>query len=220
MKPLTRVAAVALALGLSASQAAAQLLANPVYFSPKGGVGLTIAGDFGRGLNNQSGKTQAYGGHLTLGLPMVAITVGGGLWDSRVAGADKEVQFMGAAEVGVLKMPVAISIRAGAGYIKDIAGAGTTTMNFPIGVGLALNVPTPSLSVEPWVAPRIHIARASGGGASVSSTDFGVSGGLNLGLPMGLGFHVAGDYLDEAITVGIGIHYKITIPGLGAVPGM
>ena len=51
-----------------------------------------------------------------------------------------------------------------------------------------------------------------------TDTDFAISGGVNLDLPMGLGIHAALDYIakDNAETLlGAGLHYKFAIPGLG-----
>jgi hypothetical protein len=49
-------------------------------------------------------------------------------------------------------------------------------------------------------------------GTSATSTDFGVSGGVALTLPSGLGFHTALDLLaadENAWLIGVGAHYMI-----------
>lgn len=231
---VVKLSAAVLALGLVAFPVAAQVPNNPVYFSPKGGVGLTINGDLGVGANDAAkqfapGETPLfYGGRAVLGLPLITVGVGAGIYAPGGA-ADNEVTFQGTVAYKLIPMPVAVSIQAGAGYVKLGSGLSEATIwNFPIGVGIALNVPSPALSVEPWIAPRVQFSRASIGSASSTETHFGASAGVNLGLPMGLGFHAAVDYLAVSsdipgvsssdvspLVVGVGVHYKISVPGLG-----
>jgi hypothetical protein len=217
-------------LGLLASPALAQMLGNPVYFSPKQGVGLTIAGDYGRGLNDASMKTNYFGGRATLGLPMVAITAGAGSEKTSAAfGSVSFTSFGGDVAVTVLKgpvVPVSLSLQAGAGYSSK---SGVKQLHVPIGAALAFNVKSPSASVEPWIGPRLDLYRASGTGIANPTTEkhVGASAGLNVGLPSGVGFHLALDYLYvkgagaisssdvSPFVVGAGLHYTIKIPSLG-----
>src|SRR3990172_9661721 len=158
-----RLSAMVAVLGLFASPALAQMLGNPVYFSPKQGVGLTIAGDYGRGLNDNSDKGNHFGGRATLGLPMFAITLGGGSYKPEFGSS--EITFGADVAVTVLKgpmVPVTVSLQGGVGSIERGA---TRVYNFPVGVALAFNVNSPGASVEPWVAPRLNIAKASGSDA-------------------------------------------------------
>lgn len=213
-----RLSAVVGTLALFASPALAQMLGNPTYFSPKAGVGLTIAADYGRGLNDASGKTNYFGGRATLGLPMVAITVGAG--SVKPSGGVSQVSFGGDVGVKVLKgpaVPVTVSVQAGAGYSSK---SGTKTLHVPAGVALAFNVKSPGASVEPWVAPRVDYLSVKVGTISANQTKFGASGGVNVGVPSGIGFHVAVDYLNVSggspFLVGAGVHYAIKIPSLPA----
>lgn len=214
-----RLSVVVSVFGLVASPALAQMLGNPVYFSPKQAVGLTIAGDYGRGLNDNSGKTNYFGGRATLGLPMVAITAGVG--SAKASVGDALMSFGGDVAVKVLKgpmVPVTVSLQAGLGYNSE---SGVKTMHIPVGAALAFNVKSPGASVEPWVAPRLDMMRVSAGGASATDTNIGASGGVNVSMPSGLGFHVAADYIAVSgaapILVGLGVHYNINIPSLGPV---
>ena len=214
----------AVALGSFTATAQAQMIGNPVYFSPKHGIGLSIQGDYGRGLNDASGKTNYFGGRVTLGLPIVTVSAGGGLLDA----VENDVTFGGNVSVNVLSaplLPVAIALQAGAGYVSQ---GSLTTLSVPIGAALALKPPTPGLNVELWVAPRVQITRVSNG-SSATDTRFAASAGVNLGLPTGLGLHAAVDYTYVSgagglsssdlspFLIGVGIHYKLTIPGLGIV---
>jgi hypothetical protein len=229
---LARLSAAVSVLGLIASPAMAQMWGNPVYFSPKQAVGLTIAGDYGRGLNNASEKTNYFGGRATLGLPMVAITVGGGTEKpSGTFTGENTPWFGGDVAATVLKgpvVPVSVSLQAGAAYSSK---SGYKQLRAPLGVALAFNVKSPGASVEPWIGPRVDILHVSGTGiTSATETHVGASAGLNVGLPSGVGFHVALDYLYvkapagggsssdySPFVVGAGIHYTIKIPSL--VPG-
>jgi hypothetical protein len=210
-----RLSGMVTVLGLLASPALAQMVGNPVYFSPKAGVGLTIAGDYGRGLNDNSGKMNYFGGRATLGLPMFAITLGGG--SAKPSGGTSTTSFGADAAVTVIKgpmVPVSVSLQAGVGSYKVL---GTRVYNVPVGAALAFNVKSPGASVEPWVAPRLNIVHSTGS----TQSKFGASGGVNVGLPSGLGFHVALDYVAISgaapLTAGAGLHYAIKIPSLGPV---
>lgn len=235
--------------------AAAQLNGNPVYFSPKQPTGLTLALDFGSTLNlkydgvkfepgGQAVKPNNLGARATLGLPIVTVGVGVGIYnpDLTVTGisADKEVQFMGNAALKLFSpplVPIGISFQAGAGYLKQGSGTGAVkTLSVPIGLGVAIKPPTPGVSVEVWGAPRVQLnaVSVSGSGSRVQA-GIGASGGVNLGMPMGLGLHVAADYVKlsekaaagtgslvlpqtQTIVFGAGLHYTFTIPGLPIVP--
>ena len=225
---LARLGVAVSVVGLVASPALAQMFGNPVYFSPKQGVGLTVAADYGRGLNDNSGKTNYFGGRATLGLPMFAITLGGG--SGKPSGGDGITTFGADVAVTVIKgpmVPVTLSLQAGVGSYKvDLsATSDVQTFHLPIGAALAFNVKSPGASVEPWVAPRLDINRVkvTSGTVSASSTetDIGASGGVNVGLPSGLGFHLALDWVNveggAPIMVGAGVHYTIKIPSLGPV---
>jgi hypothetical protein len=222
-----RLAAVALAVSFTAGSAAAQLPGNPVY-APGGAGGLTLAADFGKGVNDASGKANFIGARAELGLPLIRVAAGAGIFDPKVTGADKDVAFAGSAALQVFGgplIPVSVRLFAGAGYLKT---GSVTTINVPVGLAIAVNVPTPGVSIDPWVAPRVQMSRTSD---VTSDTDvrFGASAGVNFGLLIGLGAHVALDYLLVSapsgsllsssdlspITLGVGVHYTISIPSLG-----
>lgn len=254
MKHFVMLAAVVVAgAALATRPATAQLQGMPVYFNPKGGTGLTISGDFGRAVSTTVAglpapqKPYAFGAGARLGLPFASVGVGAAVYRPNVRTQDSEVQYAGTAALKVFGsplIPLAVSLQVGAGYLR--AGSGTfatRTVNVPIGLGVALNVPTPGASIEPWLAGRVHLSSVSTGtiaGGSVSGLQlgYGASGGLSVGLPMGLGFHVAVDWATfggkasspiseqrsktRRLTVGAGAHFAIKIPGLGVplVPGV
>jgi hypothetical protein len=219
MNVVTRISSVVLALGLIATPAAAQLLNDPVYVNPSMGTGLAIAGDVGYGINNASGKATSFNGRATLGLPMFQVTLGAGVMRPK-GGGTSIANFMGQAAVKVLgstpMMPVNVAIFAGAGYASK---NGTKQTTIPAGVAIGLKFPSPGVSVEPWIAPRFNYAHVSTTGGSSSLKKFGVSGGINIDLPVGFGFQAAADYLaisgGSPFLISGGIHYKFSVPGLG-----
>ena len=221
-------AALALAVGLVVAPAAAQLNSIPVYFNPKGGTGFTLAGDFGKGVNTQSGKNTAFGVRASVGGG--PFSIGAGVGTVSLAG-QSEVQYMGNAAlriVGGPLIPVSVAVQAGVGYLKqDIpAGATTisaTTLNIPIGIGIGLSVPTPGFSFDPWIAPRVTINTVEFLGTTVTNSGVGVSGGVNLAFVMGLGLHLGFDWTkvggSTPLIIGAGVHYKFGPPGIPVVPG-
>jgi hypothetical protein len=215
MKAVARFSLAALALGLVAAPASAQLLGLPVVFAPAS-AGITIGGMFGRGLNDASGKANSAGGMLTYGGGMFQVGAGASYFDFDLA---KTISFGGNVGVNLPlgpSLPVKIMIVGGASYASK---NGVKTLFIPGGVTFGFNVPSTSVSVTPWVSPQIRYTRIDLGAGSGSSTDFGGSGGISIGLPMGVGFDVALDYTNVSggspFLVGAGIHYTIKTPGSG-----
>ncbi|GBD31469.1 hypothetical protein HRbin33_00421 [bacterium HR33] len=243
MKSLTSaLAAAVMMLFLGAGTLAAQLFANPVYFSPKGPNGLTVAVDFGTTLQTQlddveaSAKPNNVGARAILGLPMFSVGVGAGIFNPDVSGLDKEVQLSGQAAVKIFSpplLPVGVSLQAGAAYLQQ--GSGATAVKFidvPLGLAVGVKPPSPAVSFEAWAAPRVQLRRVSFTGSSATQAGIGASAGVNLGMPMGLGLHLAADWSrlsrktsgtinlgkTETLIFGVGLHYTFTIPGIPMVP--
>lgn len=226
------LAFLGLAVAVAPKPAAAQLPGNPVY-APGGAGGLTLAADFGKGLNDASGKTNFIGGRAELGLPLIRVAAGAGIYDPR-GGADKEIALAGSAALQVFGgplIPVSVRVFAGAGYWKTsgsgVSGGDVTNIAVPLGLAFAVNVPTPGLNIDPWVMPRVQLTRMSNG-TSDTDLNVGASAGITFGLPIGLGGHVALDYILKStdvptltradvspLTLGVGVQYTISIPSLG-----
>lgn len=246
MKRVTAVFfVVSVMFAMSVTPASAQIFNQPVYHNPGHGTGVTLAADIGIGANDDAkklvpGETPVgYGGHITLGLPVVTITAGLSVVDPK-GPRDTEVAVGGNLALTLFKAPmtpIVVDLQAGLGYVKFDAAGGfpeLKVIDVPIGVGLGINVPNPSVSFEPWIAPRIHVRNVRTTGLTFLSTGsdetkvgFGVSGGFNLGLPMGLGFHAAVDWMtidnvmgtsESPVVFGFGINYKFNVPSLG-LPG-
>ncbi len=226
---LTRGVSALVFLGVFAAAprpVVAQLDGLPVYFNPKGGTGVTFAGDYGRGINDDSGKQNAVGARAILGVS--AFSVGAGI--GRLGGVNQYAGTVAIRVFGGAFVPVAVSVQAGVGYRST--GQGVTerkTYNVPIGIGFGLNIPTPGFLLEPWVAPRFALNRVEMGGQTENQTGFGLSAGIRLGFAMGLALHGAVDWADldsttftslalpasQPMTLGLGISYTFRLPGLG-----
>jgi len=220
MKTMVRIGLAVLALGVFTNAMSAQTPGNVVWGALPGN-GVTIAGDWGMGINDDAkigGESGMFvGGRLAYGAQMFSIYGQGGIYPIGIDGVDGEVTFGGGVAVHVLnkaEMPVSVSVQGGAGYIK----AGTDTrLDFVGGPLVVINVPSTSVAVKPWVMPRVHYVKITDIDGEFG---FGASGGLSVDLPMGVGFHAAldwftiGDPSIKPLTVGAGIHYTIKMGGM------
>jgi len=226
MQRIIGLVAVLAVLG-TAAPARAQMLGNPVYVPVGVGTGVNIAGDFGRGLNDASGKGNYFGGRVAVGLPMLYVMAGAGTYKPDGA-TESEIAFGGALGVNVLRlpmMPVKVSLQAGAGYLK---AGGDKVIDIPVSLGIGLSLPTPGLSITPWVAPRLHVRIVSPEDALLdteTATRFGGSAGINAAFGL-IGVHLAVDYISfsappglssgdvSPLVFGAGIDIGLKVPGL------
>jgi hypothetical protein len=93
-------------------------------------------------------------------------------------------------------IPISVTAQAGIAHYKqsapDVGSVAAT--HIPLGLGLALTIPNPVFSIKPWVAPRVDVNRVKTtpgfvqGGVTTTDTDtnFGISGGVDLGFLNGL----------------------------------
>lgn len=199
-------------LACAASPAAAQLAGMPVWNSPKGGTGITISGDYGKP-NDAAGGGSAFGARGSLGLGNLTLTAGLASLDSDSL-ADKATSYgiTGAFRViGGSLLPVAINLQAGAGQFS-LSGTSFTTVL--AGAGVSASVPTPGISIEPYlsVTNRWHKIE----GLSGTESNIGFTVGANVGFGM-LGAHIAFDSEkdDSGATnsiIGIGLHVALKAP--------
>ncbi len=209
---MKRVLLMTLGLAAVAVPAEAQLWFFPDYATPSayGMPSTFLAATYGKGMNDASGKLDAYGAAVgRSGLGNRFTIVGAlGLIDDPV---QSEWTFGGSVGVDLLPSDgsTQISVQGGIGYLSSDP---VTFTRFPIGVALKTMIEGPTANVTPWVMPRLNISRVSAGGTSASETDFGVSGGFAVTLPSGLGAHAALDLLaanSNLWTLGVGVHYVI-----------
>lgn len=213
MKLVSRFAAAVLVLSLFGADVSAQVFGMPVNYAPAS-TGVTLHGGVGRGVNNDSGKLTSLGGGVIIGMPTLSFAADVSYFDLDTT---KKVSFGGHVAYGLPLppgTPIDLSIVAGVGVLSI---GGTTQIFVPAGLTLAFDVPSTGVAVTPWVSPQFRYFRISGGGFSATNSDFGVSGGLDITLPMGFGFQALGDYDNgsSAFTVGGGVHYSISVPSIG-----
>ena len=193
-------AALLLGAVLIVHPAVAQMNSIPVYFNPKGGTGLMVAIDLGRGINDESGKNTAAAFRTALGIGPVTIGGSVGLVNpDGLVGRELESQYMGNIALRLFGgglLPVSLSLQGGVGVLT-LDDTNKEIITVPIGLGLGFSIPTPGFSFDPWIAGRYTFVRTKDATfplLTANQNSFGISGGLNFNFLMGLGFHVAGDW--------------------------
>ncbi len=200
---------------LVAAPATAQLLNHPVTALPAGdAVGATfVAGDYARGLNENSLKWNAFAVGVGRAMERVSFSGAGGYVTTDV----DELTLAAAVAVHLLSddsTPVQVSLQSGMGWTSfDGAPDNTTLLNFPIGIAIQARPGDAATSVRPWVMPRLNITRASSSGISSTATDFGASGGVSVTAQSGAGAHVSFDWVNveggSPFGFSVGVHYAI-----------
>jgi hypothetical protein len=197
---------------LSAAPVAGQLWGFPDYSVPSAqdGAASYLTATYGRGLNDLSGKLDAFGAVFSRATDPVSFSAGLG-YVKGPAGADGEITVGGAISADVAPVGTAgrLSIQGGVGWMD----AGSTQLRFPIGVALKGHIESTSSTVSPWIMPRLDITRVSVLGISATETDFGASGGVLLAMNSGFGVHTALDVAfrngGKVWSVGVGAHYQL-----------
>ena len=211
MKRMMTVVALA---AFAATPAAAQWFGMPVWNSPKGGTGVTFNGDVGIP-NNNGGKGTAFGVRGTLGLANLALTAGVVSW--KPSGAVDDVTSLGGNAafkvIGGSLIPVALNIQVGAARAGAANGDSATT-RLTAGAGIAVSVPTPGISIEPYLSITNRWYKESG--ISGTNSNLGWTLGANASFGM-FGLHVAYDSenFGPGLTVGtfgLGAHIALKAP--------
>jgi hypothetical protein len=211
---MKRIVVLALGLIAVAAPVQAQLTGIVNYAVPVGGEAPAthLVGEFGRGLNEDSGKLNAFAvaaGRTGIG-GRGSVFVGASMLNSD---PDSQNSFgiVGAVGVSQPASPTQISVQAGVGYMSPADDV--TVWSVPVGIALARSMPQGAGSLNYWVMPRVHMTRVAVTGLdSEMETDFGASGGLGFTTASGFGVHAAIDLLaatNSIWTVGAGIHYMI-----------
>ncbi len=220
MKPsLASVAAAAALLGAISRPATAQVLGIPVYNS---GVptGFGVAADVGFP-NDDAGSGTAFGARGMLGLGPIGFTASIALHNPD--GSGDNVTSVGATAnlkvFGGPLIPLSVTLQGGLGYWEEeeALNQNETYLHVPIGVGIALSVPSPAVSIKPWFAPRLDINRTDTDLLDAETeTDFGFSAGVELNFLSGFGLHAAYDWVSfdgaKPAILGLGAHYGFRLP--------
>lgn len=216
---------VVILFGLAASfaaPAAAQWLGMPAWNSPKGGTGVTFYGDYGAP-SDSSGGGNAFGGRAALGIGTITLTAGVASWKPDALN-DRVTSYGGTAAfrlIGGSLIPVSVNLQLGAAHNAAVTSgtstfAGQTTVM--AAVGLSVPLPTPGISIEPYVSPGIRYHKISNAPTGVKDhqTNFGwvIGGNFSFGM---VGVHVAYDSekLDGGTTqklLGLGADVGLRLP--------
>src|SRR5438552_8921649 len=219
MKRAVLVAAViAVAAATVPAPAPAQLAGMPVWNSPRGGTRVSVAADVGVP-DSAGGKGTTVAGRAALGLSALTLSATVGVRNPTGTGSNV-TEYGGALAyrlIGGSLIPISINLQGG---FASFSASSVTSTRATAALGLAVDLPVPGLSLEPWVAPglRMNHQGASGVIPTQTNTQFGVAGGLTLGFGL-VGLHAAIDYEKvpgggHATTLGVGLHVDIR-PSLG-----
>jgi hypothetical protein len=213
----------ALALVLAAAPLAAQAPGLPIR---GGGIlpGLELAGTVGfTGANSRTGDGTAYAASVAYGSHRLGLTGTLGVV-SRANGGESDVTWGALASFRVIGgdlQTFAVTAFGGYGYFKQppydpqqlalYAPPGPGQFGsgyFPVGLDFSLTIPTPVLSIRPWLSPRYEFESVDGADGSRSESTFGGSAGVDLRFVRGFGLRVLWDKLDgRDQTIGLGAAY-------------
>ena len=224
MKWTTRLLAlIALGAAGSAGGLAAQVAGLPVRNAGIGtGIGIALDAGFP---NADAGKGFALGATGTVGFGPLGVTGSVSRFDPR--GADPRWSVGGTGNFKIFGgplIPLAITLQAGAGYAKVTeqgfeAPVTTKTVHLPVGLGVALTIPNPVFSIKPWLAPRLDVLRTTlesdTPAESHTDTNFGISGGIDLGFLSGVSFRL----MYDRVMAGDGVHPSVLSIGLALKVG-
>jgi len=203
---------IALAAGATAP-AVAQLFGMPVWNSPKGGTGITLSGDYGKP-NNNAGSGSAIGARGTVGLGTLSLTAG--LSSYNPPGAANTAMSLGGNAafrvIGGALLPVNLNLLVGGARTTSDSSPSLTTI--VAGAGASVSMPTPGISIEPYLSLTNRWYKASG--ISGTESNFGWTIGANLSLGM-IGAHIAYDSEGRGGgttggILGIGAHVALRVP--------
>jgi len=188
------------------------------------GTGFGIAADAGFP-STAAGKGFALGATGALGAGPLGFTATVATWDPR--GAAERINSVGATGnlkiIGGPLIPLSVTLQGGAARSTQSAttiegdALDLKTWHFPAGIGIALTIPNPVFSIKPWVAPRVDVVRVtqSDGGTATQVTntesDFGISGGVDLGFLNGLTIRA----MYDRVFRGEGVNPSVLSIGLG-----
>ena len=169
--------------------------------------GINIGADVGFP-NADYGKGNAIGAHASVGIGLIGVTAMISRYapetgDAIVApGAAATLRLLGGPLV-----PFRITMQAGASRWTQST---VTFVHVPISIGLSATIPNPAFEIKPWIAPRLDAMHDDVNGFS---TNFGISGGVDLSLLSGITFRAAYDRVTRSQA-----HPSIFSLGLGFAP--
>ena len=211
---MKRMLAGIAAAAFTVAPLAAQQLGMPNWSSPKGGTGITLNGDLAMP-NTNLGKGTAFGARGSLGLANITLTAGIASWKPK--GATESFTSVGGQAafrvIGGSLIPVALNLQIGAAR-KGAANGDSATTRLTAGAGVAVSVPTPGISIEPYLSITNRWYKKSGISGTNSNLGWTLGANANFGM---LCVHLAYDSENIApgVTVGtfgLGAHVALKAP--------
>ena len=197
MRKTRFVFSIAVAALLVATPAMGQLLNYPIVALPAGDAdgATSIGAGWGRGLNEDSGKLNAFGAAVTRATETVSYQLAGAYVNSSDIALKGTLAYNALAEN--------IGIQGGIEWKSPDAG---TQLNFPIGISFSGG----SESVTYSVMPRVQFTRTSGT-TTTTDTNFGASAGIGFVTEGGVGLGLSGDWVSgtSSILVGAAVYYQL-----------
>ena len=198
MRKTSFVFSIAVAALLVATPAMGQLLNFPITALPAGDAdgATSIGAGWGRGLNEDSGKLNAFGAAVTRAAETVSWQLAGAYVNSSDIALKGTLAYNALAEN--------IGIQGGIEWKSPDAG---TQLNFPIGISFSGG----SESVTYSVMPRVQFTRTSASSATTTDTNFGASAGIGFVTEGGVGLALSGDWVSgtSSILVGAAVYYAL-----------
>ena len=192
------VFSIAVAALLVATPAMGQLLNYPITALPAGDAdgATSIGAGWGRGLNEDSGKLNAFGAAITRATEPGSYQLAGAYVNS------SDIAFKGTLAYNALSEN--IGIQGGIEWKSPDAG---TQLNLPIGISFS----GASESISYSVMPRVQFTRTSASSATTTDTDFGASAGIGFVTEGGVGLALSGDWVSgtSSILVGAAVYYQL-----------
>lgn len=186
-----------------ATPAAGQLINFPVIALAPGAGSSTLAGAYGRGLNDPSGKLNSFAGAYARGAERFSFALAAGYVSDIPSGIEPAGEWTGAGAIGVHLLsdsPFQVTVQSGLGWMS-VAGTpdNTSLLNIPIGVAIQTADDGPG---RVWLMPRFNMLRQSTAGVSSTESKFGTSAG--------------GSYMSEGgMGVGVALDWQMTDDGTG-----
>lgn len=211
---IRRIAGAAALVAALALPLEAQVAGLPVY---NNGVGPGVTLGLDVGFNNEdAGGGTAVGGTVSWGSGLFGLTGTLASWSPDAGDAITAVGGTGNFRVfGGPLSPVLVHLQAGA---ATWSVNGADFVHVPLGVGIGVVIPSPAVSLNPWIAPRLDLLKADGVLDDDWLTDFGLSAGLDIYFVGGLGLRAAYDYVSRdgarPGVFSVGANYSLGLPGL------
>jgi hypothetical protein len=221
----SRTIPLALALSLLAGPLAGQAPGLPIR---GGGMleGIELAAGIGfPGANSRTGDGTVLAGSVGYGINRFGLTGTVGMVD-RAAGAGSDLTWGALASarlVGGGLETFALTAFGGYGWFEQPPydpqtlalypppGPGQFGSGYlPVGLDFSLTIPTPVLTIRPWLAPRYEFESVDRGIVSSSEVSFAGSAGVDLRFVRGFGLRVLWDKVegrDQTIGLGAAYHF-------------